>query len=174
MIDSKEKKIEVEHFTKAILDKMKEPEAIQAKADKLYHVASSGFGGHSPWTVRSLEHSLDSENSLVIQATLDLEVVGFLMASETKVELDIYLIVVAEAFKRQHIGVKLLDYLIEYGEGKDLDLIILEARASNTPAINLYKRVGFEEVGLRRAYYSSPIEDAIVMRRDLKKEMPDC
>lgn len=170
----KDKEIEVQHMTKALIDEGLKSEDIQPLAEALHHIATTGFGGHSPWTMKSLMHSLDSENTVVVQATIQDEVVGFLMASETEIELDIYIIVVAEAYKRQHVGLKLLEYLQNYGREKEIDSIILETRASNTPARNLYKRVGFEEVGLRRSYYTSPIEDAIVMRCDLRKEMSDC
>lgn len=41
--------------------------------------------------------------------------------------------------------------------------IILEVRESNTPAINLYEKYGFEKYARRTEYYSNPVEDAIIM-----------
>ena len=46
-------------------------------------------------------------------------------------------------------------------------LITLEVRASNNPAINLYKKFGFEICGNRKNYYSNKTEDAILMSLDL-------
>ena len=54
--------------------------------------------------------------------------------------------------------------MIEYGRKHEVESLYLEVRTSNVPAIGLYKKLGFEKVGLRKAYYSSPIEDAIVMQ----------
>jgi ribosomal-protein-alanine N-acetyltransferase len=42
--------------------------------------------------------------------------------------------------------------------------LFLEVRSSNTAARNLYQKLGFSEIGLRRNYYASPPEDGIVMR----------
>jgi ribosomal-protein-alanine N-acetyltransferase len=43
---------------------------------------------------------------------------------------------------------------------------ILEVRQSNEPARILYERFGFSVTGIRRAYYSKPVEDAIVLSRE--------
>lgn len=45
-----------------------------------------------------------------------------------------------------------------------VDDIFLEVRISNTPAISLYKKLGFEELGIRKRFYEHPIEDAIIMK----------
>ncbi len=45
--------------------------------------------------------------------------------------------------------------------------LYLEVRVSNTAAQRLYERYDFEEVGRRPGYYTSPVEDAIVMRKRL-------
>ena len=42
-------------------------------------------------------------------------------------------------------------------------------RASNEPAIALYRKHGFEEAGRRKDYYTKPKEDAVIMTRDFKK-----
>ena len=50
--------------------------------------------------------------------------------------------------------------------------IILEVRAQNTPAINLYKKYSFKEISVRKNYYNNPVDDAIIMElviRDNKK-----
>ena len=45
--------------------------------------------------------------------------------------------------------------------------IFLEVRASNTPAISLYKKHGYQEISIRKKYYSAPTEDALIMRKTL-------
>jgi len=46
-------------------------------------------------------------------------------------------------------------------------VIFLEVRASNAAARRLYASRGFHEVGVRPNYYKRPVEDALVLRRDL-------
>ena len=48
----------------------------------------------------------------------------------------------------------------------NLSFISLEVRVSNTNAIALYEKFGFERVGLRKRFYSNPIEDAIIMTKN--------
>lgn len=45
----------------------------------------------------------------------------------------------------------------------DLAFLTLEVRASNAPAIALYRKHGFQTVGQRRNYYQKPDEDALLM-----------
>jgi ribosomal-protein-alanine N-acetyltransferase len=44
---------------------------------------------------------------------------------------------------------------------------MLEVRASNHPAIGLYRRLGFAETGRRKRYYRDPMEDAVQMRLEV-------
>ena len=48
----------------------------------------------------------------------------------------------------------------------------LEVRASNKGAQNLYKKYGFEAVGLRKGYYTDNHEDAVIMTTDTICEAP--
>ena len=57
----------------------------------------------------------------------------------------------------------LMDRLISDAK-KSAEVIFLEVRANNAPAIGLYERYGFEKIGVRRNYYKNPTEDAIIMQ----------
>jgi ribosomal-protein-alanine N-acetyltransferase len=48
-----------------------------------------------------------------------------------------------------------------------VDNLVLEVRASNHPALTLYRRLEFVEIGRRTGYYQNPAEDALLMRLDL-------
>lgn len=138
--------------------------------EELYMVTDAGFKGQSPWSVDHITHSIEANNSIIVVAAIAEKIIGFIVASETAFEIDIYMVVVAEKYKQKNIGTQLFDYLIDYTQNKNIETIVLETRASNVPALALYERVGFEKVGERKAYYNSPIEDAIVMKRTFKKE----
>ena len=45
--------------------------------------------------------------------------------------------------------------------------LLLEVRVSNAPAIRLYEKLGFVQVGRRPRYYTNPREDALILRKEL-------
>ena len=47
---------------------------------------------------------------------------------------------------------------------------MLEVRASNEPAIKLYHKMDFKEIGKRRGYYKEPVEDALIMEKKFTDE----
>ena len=60
----------------------------------------------------------------------------------------------------------MINRLIEGLLVKNVNELFLEVRVSNTPARSLYKKMGFEEVGVRKKYYEDT-EDAIVMLKEI-------
>ncbi len=68
----------------------------------------------------------------------------------------------------QGLGLAIVQALIKHAKAERLASITLEVRVSNTPAISLYKKVGFLEVGRRKGFYTKPTEDALIMELKLK------
>lgn len=83
-----------------------------------------------------------------------------------RIEIDY--ITVDEKYRKQGIGSKLLEYLIENNDVKN---ITLEVNENNIAAINLYSKYGFEVVAIRKNYYKS--EDALLMMKKLGDYMND-
>jgi ribosomal-protein-alanine N-acetyltransferase len=77
---------------------------------------------------------------------------------------------VARAHRRQGLGWRLMDAVLRELHGQRADALFLEVDETNTPAITLYRRLGFFEVGKRPQYYNSAEgkSGALVMRRDLR------
>ena len=78
-------------------------------------------------------------------------------------EAHIVSIAVREAYRRKGLGELLLIGSIEMAMHRDCQCVTLEARVSNDPAKTLYAKYGFDEVGMRRRYYSDNGEDAVIM-----------
>jgi len=78
-------------------------------------------------------------------------------------EAHVVIIGLREADRRKGIGEQLLISAIEQSVENDSRVVTLEVRESNDPAIELYKKYGFQEVGLRRRYYSDNGENAVIM-----------
>ncbi len=93
-------------------------------------------------------------------ALVDGLVRGFLVSRQTAPgEREILSLAVEPEMRRRGIARTLLRQEISRFPGS----WFLEVRESNTPAINLYRSMGFQEIGRRSGYYSAPAESAIVM-----------
>lgn len=68
----------------------------------------------------------------------------------------------------QGYGLAVTQALIKHAKASRLANITLEVRASNTPAIALYRKLGFAEVGRRKNFYTRPTEDALIMELKCK------
>lgn len=82
-------------------------------------------------------------------------------------ELQIEDLGVAPASRRCGWGRRLVALLLALGRQRGATTAWLEVRRGNTAARELYRVAGFEEVGVRRGYYSAPSDDAVLMRHRL-------
>ncbi|MXS79913.1 MULTISPECIES: ribosomal protein S18-alanine N-acetyltransferase [Nitrosomonas] len=76
---------------------------------------------------------------------------------------------VGYAWQNQGLGGAMLRYLIELSRKHRAEFILLDVRESNTGAANLYRRLGFQQIAVRKDYYPAMCgrEDALIMRREL-------
>ena len=93
----------------------------------------------------------------------DKNIKGLMYFEEIYERVDIDYIIVSNNYRRQGIGSKLLEYLIDYCKKKNISNITLEVNENNIPAINLYKKYGFEIVATRKNYYQE--NDGLLMIR---------
>ncbi len=128
--------------------------------EKVVLIEFSSF--ESPWSRNLLIRSIKKKELFV--AEINGEVVGYIVFSKILDEVHLENIAVDERWRRKGIGSKLLEFLIQRSKESS---IFLEVRPSNIPAINLYKKYGFREIGIRKKYYVN--EDAIVMMREPEK-----
>ncbi|WP_447977128.1 ribosomal protein S18-alanine N-acetyltransferase [Candidatus Nitrospira bockiana] len=78
-------------------------------------------------------------------------------------ELRMMNLAVTPAARRQGIARRLLSEALEMGRTAGVHRALLEVRASNRAAQNLYEQAGFRRTGARPRYYSNPVEDAVLM-----------
>ena len=82
-------------------------------------------------------------------------------------ESDITNITVSGECRRQGIATRLMEELFRRCPEKGVTVVHLEVRESNESARALYKKLGFVEDGRRKRYYTDPVEDAILMTKNL-------
>jgi len=92
---------------------------------------------------------------------------GFLVAQRVDREWELQNLVVAEEARRRGVGTLLISELIKRARAQQGSGIFLEVRESNQSARAFYKNQAFEEIGVRKGYYSNPTEDAILCRLSL-------
>lgn len=94
--------------------------------------------------------------------------VGKVIGSGTDTVAELESVVVAEQARRTGIGRALLERVLAWcGEMRAAEME-LEVRSENSAAIALYRRMGFVEVGLRKRYYRAPVDDAVLMRIEIR------
>lgn len=96
--------------------------------------------------------------------------VGFVLARLAAGEGEILTVAVARMHRRQGLGWRLMDAVLRELHGQRAEALFLEVDETNMPAIALYRRLGFFEVGKRPGYYETKEgrKGALVMRRDLR------
>jgi ribosomal-protein-alanine N-acetyltransferase len=96
---------------------------------------------------------------------------GFVLARLAAGEAEILTIAVARSHRRQGLGRELMDAVLRRLHAARAEALFLEVDETNMPAIALYRRLGFQEVGKRPAYYQTAGQQkasALVMRCDLR------
>ena len=98
----------------------------------------------------------------------DNKVLGYCLLSMAVGEAHILNISVDQNEQGQGIGRRMLEHLIDSARGK-AETIFLEVRPTNVGAIALYQNIGFNEIGIRKAYYPAlnGREDAIMLALEL-------
>ena len=120
----------------------------------------------APWSENSVRSELTNPLALWLVA-LDGDVVaGYIGSQSVMGEADMMNVAVAPLYRRQGIAEKLVAVLVENLMEQQVSSLTLEVRASNGPAIALYEKLSFAQVGRRLNYYSKPKEDALILRKE--------
>jgi ribosomal-protein-alanine N-acetyltransferase len=119
-----------------------------------------------PWSENSIRYELTNPLALWIVAVDGDVVAGYVGSQAVMGEADMMNLAVLPDYRRQGIGELLVKRLVEELTSKAVSSLTLEVRASNAGAIELYKKLGFTQVGRRPNYYKNPKEDALILRKE--------
>lgn len=117
----------------------------------------------TPWSKYTFKIAMEDPRTLFKVAYLGEKVVGYGSIRWVLDEANLDSIGVHPNFRGKGMGDKILKALIEECQNRGLTLLTLEVRESNESAIKLYERNGFQIVGRRDDYYTSPTETALLM-----------
>lgn len=121
-----------------------------------------------PWTRQQLESQLPDERHEFLVAESGGELLGYVGMMCVLDEGYISNVAVAPEHRRRGIAAGLIEALLIKARERELAFVTLEVRESNGPAIALYGKYGFAQVGQRKNYYDLPKENAILMTKFLK------
>ena len=121
---------------------------------------------HAPWSADMLREELGK--GLFLVAERDGVAVGYVGCQTVLDEGYITNVAVSPDCRRQGVGRALIGTLVSHAGAQGLAFVTLEARTSNMPASALYENAGFQKVGVRKNFYTAPVEDALLMTFFLK------
>ena len=133
-----------------------QPDLVQA----IYEVMTDVYPV-SPWTLEQIQADLSQDQTWYALGYDGAEVIGFLAIQENIFEVEVLQIAVKKAYQGQGIASALFATLPTDRE------IFLEVRKSNQRAQAFYKKEKMAVIAERKAYYHSPVEDAIIMKREI-------
>ena len=117
-----------------------------------------------PWSKKSFEDSILREDTIFLVCEEASVVTGYMGMYVSFDEASVTNVAVSPAFRKKGYGEQLVAAAKDAAKNAGAEYIFLEVRVSNAPAISLYKKMGFEELGIRKKFYEHPIEDAIIMK----------
>ena len=129
-----------------------------------------------PWGRLSFEGELSCRSAcnLIVKSSdngADAQIIAYAFLRLAADELHILKIAVTPAWRRRGIATRLTERCLKMGAERGATSAHLEVRPSNTPAVGLYQKLGFEVIGRRHNYYTDSKEDALVMMKHLKEEL---
>jgi len=125
---------------------------------------------NDPWPEAAFVDELDRVHRGVLVAESDSVITGYAVYVTGVGEAHLTNIAVVPAYRGKNIAKLLLNSIFGIAREAECEYIFLDVRPSNKAAIELYRKFGFYELYQRPNYYNSPVEDALVMVKNLREE----
>lgn len=117
-----------------------------------------------PWSEGAFRAEMQNPASGCLVVETAKVIVGYICYRCVQDEAELLKLAVHPGHRRHGIATMLIEYAVDELKTRGVAGIYLEVRESNGPARSMYEAFGFLNAGKRREYYSSPTEDAVVMK----------
>ena len=121
----------------------------------------------APWSESQLREEIAVANGLALAIACDDRLCGYAFFRTCFPECELVHLVVAPEWRRQGAAAALLKHALAGFADQGYTTCLLEVRESNKAALGLYAQAGFLQTGRRKHYYSQPVENALLLTRDL-------
>ena len=119
-----------------------------------------------PWNREGIESNFNNPDAYFFVALDEQdEVIGYIGTYMVRDECFVTNVAVLPSYRKQGIGSALVERVVSNAQANGASFITLEVRLSNTEAISVYKKYGFESDGVRPKFYRDPDEDALIMTK---------
>ena len=119
-----------------------------------------------PWNEEAVGSELNNPLSCWVVAMDGDRLAGYVGSQSVLGWADMMNLAVHPDYRRMGVGEQLVEELTRRLREQKVTCLTLEVRASNAPAISLYEKLGFNQVGRRPNYYFHPKEDALILRKE--------
>lgn len=120
-----------------------------------------------PWNEEQLLAEMHVGNGVSLVAEQGNQICGYAFFRTCAPESELLRLAVAPEQRRQGTASALLEQALRSFAEQNYETCFLEVRESNEKARRLYQKIGFLQVGMRKKYYSQPVEDALQLCRNL-------
>ncbi len=117
----------------------------------------------TPWSEILFMNEIFKPRSIPKAAMIGEKLVGYICSNYLLDEAHILNVTVHPDHRQQGIASQLVHYMIDLLNKEGCLTIFLEVRISNEAALRMYEKAGFIKIATRKAYYTLPVEDAIIM-----------
>ena len=120
-----------------------------------------------PWSEQGLLDTYSQKQSFLTIAEVGGQIVAYCILYYVLEEGEIARIAVDNAYRRQGVGRGLMEYTCQVCLEMQVERLLLDVRESNVAAQKFYQSYGFEMDGMRKNFYQTPTEDAVLMSKIL-------
>lgn len=116
-----------------------------------------------PWSKNAFLEILKNNEMLFLVAEENDIIIGNCGVRNIVGEGEITNVVIKKDFRNQGLGLIMLEELLIQGRKIGIESFTLEVREGNKAAIHVYEKLGFLIEGIRKNFYSKPVENAVIM-----------
>ena len=120
-----------------------------------------------PWSQKSFADACRNQDNVDLVCEADGVIAGYCGMWTVLGEGNITNMAVSPDYRRCGIAQRLMQSMENYGDDKNVTSYFLEVRQSNLPAIALYEKMGYKNIGIRKGFYEKPVEDAVIMSKNI-------
>ena len=120
------------------------------------------------WSENNIKDSIESKFDYCVVIEEDYRVLAYIIFRVNMDEAELFRIATDKNSRNFGFAHELMNFMISNLRTMKVKKVFLEVRSKNTSAIRLYENYGFKKIGIRREYYSAPLDDALLMEGYIK------